>query len=438
MSLLSNIKINTPNSEITRINESQNIAEEQKRSSNLKYMQMCQYLNVDSIEINSLKICLLTCSRFWTKDVPSDIPICEIIGIPDISILDSESVANILSVNSFSTSNSDWAFYLDYLEVKDDLNEDVLYSNPVFKQFLTIVQENMLPTCGMSICKFSMFLFLFQSISNTPAVRMVEKWIGKMCQLSNNEIPHDLELRVMRTVTGIYDYNLANGDMLICLANILCNMTVNPSLSESIRFLLAQKKFPVQEKKNSRVGRPRLQERIKTIHIENKPYDCTFEHWEINQRFSINISNRMRKFLYFIKVQRERVPDELYLKYFDANNARLAINSTVDQIDHSVVLEIIHLVRTHDSFQQRIDSLVDFRQYCFNGIAISARKNLSKAATVQLYIASFQHESIREVCWKSVVDSYNYITREAVREFTKTNKFEVQPIMDTIFRSLFD
>ena len=161
MSLLSNIKLNTPNSEITRINEFQNIAEEQKRSSNLKYMQMCQYLNVDSIEINSLKICLLTCSRFWTKDVPSDIPICEILGMQNISILDSESVANILSVNSFSTSNSDWAFYLDYLEVGDDLNEDILYSNPVFKQFLTIVQENMLPTCGMSICKVSMFLFLF-------------------------------------------------------------------------------------------------------------------------------------------------------------------------------------------------------------------------------------------------------------------------------------
>ena len=174
------------------------------------------------------------------------------------------------------------------------------------------------------------------------------------------------------------------------------------------------------------------------MHIENKPYDCTFEHWEMNQRFSINISNRMRKFLYFIKIQKERVPDELYLKYFDANNAKLAINSTVDQIDHSVVLEIIHLVRTHDSFQQRIDSLVDFRQSCFNGIAISTRKNLSKAATVQLYIASFQHESIREICWKSVVDSYNYITREAVREFTKTHAFDVQPIMDTIFRSLFD
>ena len=174
------------------------------------------------------------------------------------------------------------------------------------------------------------------------------------------------------------------------------------------------------------------------MHFENKTYDSTFEHWEINQRFSINISNRMRKFLYFIKIQKERVPDELYLRYFDANNARLAINSTVDQIDLSAVLEIIHLVRTYNSLHQSIDSLVDFRQTCFNGIAISTRKNLSKATTVQLYIASFQHESIREMCWKSIVDSYSYITREAVNEFTKNHAFDLQPIMDTIFESLFD
>ena len=64
-------------------------------------------------------------------------------------------------------------------------------------------------------------------------------------------------------------------------------------------------------------------------------------------------------------------------------------------------------------YLKNIQHLIDFRVQCLDGLNISTRKALSLAQIVQLYVCCFQHESIRDKCWKSVLPVLNHSIQNA-------------------------
>ena len=141
------------------------------------------------------------------------------------------------------------------------------------------------------------------------------------------------------------------------------------------------------------------------------------------------MSKHLQKFLYFTAVQTKTVPVEYYEKYFNGNVLSRYKNIAVQQIDSSVICGLIKSIRI---YTYHIKDLIDFRASCLLGVNKSRRMALNLANILQLYIAAYQHESIREKCWRSIVNVWNHTIETSLERFCNTHEFDVHPVLQSI------
>ena len=111
-------------------------------------------------------------------------------------------------------------------------------------------------------------------------------------------------------------------------------------------------------------------------------------------------STQIQKIFYFIKVQETATPEDIYERLFTREILMRVRMSAVDRIDPQAITDIIKSLRVYG---HNITDLLDFRTECLLGLSITARKTLTLAQVAQLYISVFQHDSVWEECWRSVV-----------------------------------
>ena len=68
----------------------------------------------------------------------------------------------------------------------------------------------------------------------------------------------------------------------------------------------------------------------------------------------------------------------------------------------------------------------------------ATRANLTQALFVQLYVATWQHESIHEQCWQSIIGVYNYTIASTCEQFRKNNVYEFESVMQSLVKCLFE
>jgi len=93
---------------------------------------------------------------------------------------------------------------------------------------------------------------------------------------------------------------------------------------------------------------------------------------------------------------------------------------------------IIHTILSLRVYQKNIEHLIDFRTRCLEGLSVGTRKALSLAQVLQLYVCCFQHESIRDRCWKAVLPVLNHSIQVACAKFRETFRYEVHAIIRSI------
>jgi hypothetical protein len=111
------------------------------------------------------------------------------------------------------------------------------------------------------------------------------------------------------------------------------------------------------------------------------------------------------------------------------------VEGTLHQIDVTAVLLVIKSLRV---YHNNIKSLLDFRTQCTLGINNAARSNLTQTTVLQLYVATWQHESIREQCWQSIIGVYNYTISSSCELFRKQNVFEYEAVLHSLVRCLLE
>jgi len=57
---------------------------------------------------------------------------------------------------------------------------------------------------------------------------------------------------------------------------------------------------------------------------------------------------------------------------------------------------------------------------------------------LQLYVATWQHESIREQCWQSIVGAYNYTISSSCELFRKKYAYEYEAVLQSLVRCLLE
>jgi hypothetical protein len=139
--------------------------------------------------------------------------------------------------------------------------------------------------------------------------------------------------------------------------------------------------------------------------------------------------------LYFANAQCIAIPREVYFKFFDSSLVEKVIEGTLHQIDIESVLLVIKSIRV---YHNNIKSLLDFRMQCTVGVNTATRANLTQALLVQLYVATWQHQSIREQCWQSIIGVYNYTISSTCEQFRKNNVYEFEAVMQSLVKCLLE
>lgn len=55
---------------------------------------------------------------------------------------------------------------------------------------------------------------------------------------------------------------------------------------------------------------------------------------------------------------------------------------------------------------------------------------------LQLYVCCYQHPSIRETCWRTVVPVWNFTIENACNKFREKYEYDVDSVVQTITRSV--
>ena len=190
----------------------------------------------------------------------------------------------------------------------------------------------------------------------------------------------------------------------------------NKAYVEDLSGLLARVEAEQQvqaEEQHSRQQSSRLQLRYlvlsEAVSSASVAYDRSFASWANVQCFPISTSQRLQQVLYFIRAQTHAVPLEVYKLYFSEAIAQRVQQSTIDSIDPDAMHAVLTFIR---SYRHNIADLIDFRATCLSGVSVTIRSALTLQQVLQLYIAAFQHPSVRETLWRRVLNVWNHSVQQ--------------------------
>ena len=248
----------------------------------------------------------------------------------------------------------------------------------------------------------------------------------------------DIELRSLRTVHHFTDNSLHLSEntqtesMLLILKNIHATPDFFKIIGEVIEVCARDHvgKHTNHKKKFS------LRRLISETNVSSQvQYVHTFANWSSQQRFSVTTSINTQRLFYFANAQCVAIPQTVYLKFFDSALVEKVVHGTLHQIDVAAVLLVIKSLRV---YHNNIKSLLDFRTQCTGGVNAATRANLTRALVLQLYVATWQHESIREQCWQSIIGAYNYTISSSCELFRKKNPYEYEAVMQSLVKCLLE
>lgn len=406
------------------------ICEQQRHNALLKFCDMCEHFNIDPLHPYSIHVILCISSRHIVNQRTALQMLCdmhpdEINGI-NMAVLDDPAFYNTI------VSNSDWATILGFLE-----NDPAQQEDPRHCAILSCLGESLktshVPYTSENLLEFAGRVLLFMSPSGTPASRMVENLIVQYSSGVQQVLPHDLEFRVMRAITGFYDNNLETSQIFAAMLSVLGTLRASESFYTTVRGAIESRmQATAVSHEPTRQHRLSLRAFARNLHVVVAAYHGTYASWVAMQRFPVNISLRNQQMLYFIRVQVAPVATEILDELFDPDVIRRILASSLDQIDPTPLIDTVRCIRI---CRYDIANLIEFREQCLQAISLQTRQSLSLAQVMQLYVCCFQHESVREICWRAILPFWNFSLQKRCEEFVAAQTFEVGAVIRTILQA---
>lgn len=342
--------------------------------------------------------------------------------------VDWEHVARMAREHYFCTIH-DWHCMLGYLDCRD-WRQFAPSSGQLLARAEQALQHAGLDRVFAAGAEVLARALLHLFVSFTPQDKMLERFFVGFGRAQGLQPPHDLEVLCLRALAHFNDSLVSKAEERAGFLAVLRELEATEAYVQDVHRVLAQ------EAENSVVEGPavrqrrrlRLREFVQHSHVGSvaQSYERSFAYWANQQRFPITTSLRMQELLYFLRVQEEPVPREVYLRHFTEGVAERVLQSQVESIDAQAVQKMVRSVRT---YKHSIPNLVDFRVHCLAGLSMSTRSNLTLGQVVQLYVSCFQHRSVREEVWRGVVNVWNHSVASACQEFGERERYHIEPVV---------
>jgi hypothetical protein len=399
------------------------------------YIKLCRIFNIDPLHDFSLHIVLILMSKNTDR-----VGVCR----QFMQGVDAEQSTNFdfetatqLDVGEIHSlqSTSDWVTLLQYIEhvPMQEHERSTLMKNERISVFVQSLRQ--LQILG-SDCEVEVFVkpMLCTMLMNIPAANMLERVL-----LSTTASKKDLEVKCLRAVNLYVDscQHMSDSTQHEALLLLVLNIYVHTSFKAEVYSALeiasreqvgqsdsaTHKKFSLRE-------HLKMQQSIVTLH---RAY--LFDEWKAMQKFSVTISLKTQRLMYFIKAQQCTLDRALLITFFEEQLVNKLVNGTLEQIDSGAITTVIKTLRIYN---YNIKRLIEFRTHCLVGFNQNIRKTLTLPIVLQLYVACFQHSSIRDEVWKSIVPTLNWGITSRCEEFRKKYEYEFPSVMETLMRCHID
>ena len=413
-------------------NEKNEVFQSIQRGALSKFYTVCRAVNVDPVCIHSLCVVTILMSRYRdrvniARAYVAARPECENMNV------DWDAAASPDQLSGKFSSISDWVTIFEYLQpmVTEDKLEDMA-KDPLISGFSKSMKVGGLSTQYISSVQLSMSCIMYMSPVDTPSGKMLERLLVTL----DNKCK-DIEVKCLRTVTHFLDQTNDHGVAATTFGLVIDNMVAKPAFTDDMLSVVEEQARLDQSARDEsesygNVNRFRLREFVRKVHREGVlEYTQTFSSWCATQRFTATTGYNVQLLLYFISVQDTQVSLADYAGYFTRGLVDRLKLQRPDSIDAEAVILVIKSLRV---YHENIDSLLEFRTQCLSGLNITAQRKLSLSQALQLYVCMFQHNSIRDKCWKAVVPTLNHTIATACEKFRKTNTYEIKHVIDSFIR----
>ena len=401
-----------------------------------KYCSLCSHFNIDQLDPLALaSVILLMCKSRDGWKVCADF----LQQYPGTSIqLESKLTDSVveegggrklhqMSEEIFS-SISDWTTLLEYVDVElAEADLEFIQENAIMARLRDSLRDAGLVQDAMPEPHFMVLCVLYMSPRSTPAAKMVER----LCMRVDDKHT-DVELKCMRFVTSFCDAPMDEQAQNRLYIRLCQCVVVKPAFFDQIRRSLSDA-LAVEMQTATDTKRPnQVQLRYLAANIHNTeqiPYTQTFDNWRTQHKFGNTTSIQLQRLLYFIQVQDTATPEDVYVHLFTRDVLQRVRSKAIEQIDVKAVIEIVKGLRV---YHNGIADLIDFRTECLHGLSISHRKVLTLSNVAQLYVCVFQHDSVWEQCWKSIVPVVNHTIISARDRFRQTHIMNTAAVVQNI------
>jgi hypothetical protein len=427
--------------------QEQQIREFVHKNTLLKFALMCRKLNIDVLNPFSIHLILMIFGKIKEKKMLVD-HFLNNIDVNDVHIdwdkiydgsgkfdlsmaVDSENedLGEQAQVHNLFYSMSDWVTMINYLEtcIPKAFGESLGQDKNIQR-----LHQSFLHAGIDQVFEIDTDVVLRSLLYINPGTLSASKMLERMFLGISTEC-RDLEFKCLRVLSHFNDSQVDEEASMLTVLKIMQCMHVKPVFYTDMQTVLSMEEElttkHVDIPTNTRI---RLREIVNSIHTDTPQFVQTFEHWSTQQKFASTMSKHLHLLLYFVTVQMQPVPVDAYKVHFNENilaNFMASPNKHVQQIDANAIIRVIKSIRV---YLHTVHDLLDFRTQCLAGINKSRRLSLNLAQVLQLYVATFQHESIRQSCWKAVINVWNHTIETDLAQFRETHTFDVKPVLEAI------
>jgi len=345
-----------------------------------KYCTLCESLNVDPLQPQTLGLIVILLSRHTQRtDIARNF--LQIQHSDDV-LVTWDTAQDLSFLQQKLSASSDWSLLFGYVEfdMSDDMRAE-LGMHPVLSTLQHSLQNAGIITNNTPL-DFVMHCFLYMTPAGTPSPKMLERF------LSHQNIDcRDVEVKCLRAVTSFTDSVQNEGLLAACLLHVCLGVRAVPAFMQDLQDVLAAHMLDSAEPVLQAVRRIRLRDIVESVHQANAlSYELSFDSWCCQKKFATTTGLNVQRLLYFINAQTSPVNLDMFPDYFTpALTCHLALKelSTIDIAPINAVIGSLRL------YTNNIKHLIDFRVQCLEGLNVKARQDLSQAQILQLYICCF-------------------------------------------------
>lgn len=398
-----------------------------RKNTLVAFVQQCRMYNIDALHVLSLQVAILLMSK-CTDRMQLCTNFMSYAADAQQRIEVDESVTTMIDSNEAHAlqSTSDWVSLFRYLEVVQltEAERSALRSNARVAVFTKAMRPIFAETAEIEAFIRPMLCTILMHI---PAASMLERVL-----LAEAPQHRDIEVMCLRAVNSYVDQcqHMSNDTNIEAISLLVRSVRVNASFhpdvaavinvhtcNDSERTATSKKLFSLRRHIRDQQGATVLHRAL------------LFAEWQYEMKFSVNVSPNTQRVLYFIRAQTQQV-DMSSLKYmFDQQMLAKTLALSLERIDADAITAAIKTLRV---YQYNIKSLLEFRTTCLIGFNQAVRQTLTLPVVLQLYVACWQHPSIREQCWRSIIPVSNFAITSRCNEFRHKYAYEQASVLQTL------